>query len=291
MAKKISGSVGKGGKNKSPDTQAVQELLNAFSKKCGFKKLDTDGLIGPKTISAIAAFQKSAMGMSRADSRVDPGGKSFTTLSMGPKKAEAEAKKAEKADQGKEGGDDAKQDKKAKGKAKGGDKQADSAQNGKPQVKGATRGIDKKILAVLEAVSAHYGKPIVIETGKQKAAAIGDAKELWQKWRSDLDSGKRDPNLSRNEKLRKELDAHYSHKKFDEFLKLVAKSSKKSKGGGSDAHATGRAVDIKRNTDQKMVAALATILRREDEENVIHFDDTGKSVPKTITEAMKRKWK
>ena len=82
MAKKISGSVGKGGKNNSEDTRIVQELLNAFSKKCGFKKLDTDGLVGPKTISAIATFQRKAVGMSRADSQVDPGGKSFSTLSM-----------------------------------------------------------------------------------------------------------------------------------------------------------------------------------------------------------------
>jgi len=45
MAKKISGSVGKGGKNRPEDVQLVQELLNGFTKMAGFKKLDEDGLV------------------------------------------------------------------------------------------------------------------------------------------------------------------------------------------------------------------------------------------------------
>lgn len=283
MAKKISGSVGKGGKNKSADTQVVQELLNGFAKKCGFKKLDTDGLIGPKTQAAIAAFQKSAVGMARPDSRVDPGGKSMQTLALGPKKAEAEAKKAEKAKAKKGGSAES-----GKGGAEQG--QAEGRGNGKPQVKGDVRGIDKKILGVLEAVSAHYGKPIVVESGRQSGAAAG-GERLWQEWLNSLDRGERDPQLRRDKKLRGQLDELYNQVKKREFLDLYAKKSRKAKGGGSSAHAAGKAVDIKKNTDSKVVAALSTILRREDEGDVIHFDDTGKSIPRTISEAVKKKWR
>jgi hypothetical protein len=288
MAKRISGSVGKGGKNKSEDILLVQQLLNAFSKTAGFKKLDEDGLIGPKTLSAIAAFQKSAVGMTRPDSRIDPGGESFSMLSMGPRKAEAEAKKAEKAQQAKEAkqsGGEAKPGKAGKGQ----ESEEKSGGSGKPQVKGDTRGVDKKILAVLEEVSAHYGKPIFVETGKQDETAGGE--QLWHEWANSLKRGARDPGLKRDERLRLQLDELYNEMKKDEFVELVAKNSKKSKGGGASAHTAGRAVDIKKNTDPKVIAALSTILRREDEGNVIHFDDTGKSVPRTISEAIKKKWK
>ena len=292
MAKKISASVGKGGKNKPADTQAVQELLNAFAKKCGFKQLDVDGKVGPKTNAAISSFQKKVVGMSKADGRVDAKGRSMSALAMGPKKAEAEAKKAEKqGEKGKANRATGSKGSPGKGSSAETKKKKKGAGNGKPQVKGDTRGVDKRLLAVLEAVSAHYGKPIVVETGKQASQATTDGEQLWQRWRDDLDSGKRDPILRRNEKLRKQLDALYSHKEFDKFMRLVKKNSKKSAEGASDAHASGRAVDIKRSTDAKVVAAIATILRREDEGNVIHFDDNGKSLPKTITEAMKKKWK
>ena len=289
MAKKISGSVGKGGKNKPEDTEIVQELLNGFSKKCGFKKLDVDGLVGSKTNSAIQAFQKSVVGMGRPDSRVDPGGNSFSMLVKGPKKAEAEAKKEEKAaakkEAKKEKEKEAKKEKEGSGASSGG-----SGGNGQPQVKGDIRGVDKKILGVLEAVSAHYGKPIVVKTGKQKPASTAGGEQLWQDWLSGLDRGRRDPNLKRNKRLREQLDELYNAVKKDEFMALFAKNSKKGSGGDGGPHATGHAVDIKGNTDPKVVAALATILRREDEGNVIHFDDTGKSIPRKISEAMKKKW-
>lgn len=270
MAKKISGSVGKGGKNKPEDTKIVQELLNGFAKKGGFKRLDVDGLIGPKTIAAIKAFQQNVVEMKRGDGRVDPGGQTLGALAKGPKKLEAEAKKEEKQQK----------------------KEAEAAKNeqagGKPQVKGDVRGVDRRLLGVLEAVSAHYGKPIVVEAGKQSAAG---GEQLWQEWTNSLDRGRRDPSLRRDDKLREELDGLYSDLKKKDFLKLASKKLAKSKGSEAGAHAAGRAVDIKRNTDAKVVAALATVLRKQDEGNVIHFDDAGKSLPKTISEAMKKKWK
>jgi hypothetical protein len=38
-------------------------------------------------------------------------------------------------------------------------------------------------------------------------------------------------------------------------------------------------------------AALSSILRFEDEGDVLHFDDVGKNVPSKITDDMKKKWK
>ena len=141
---------------------------------------------------------------------------------------------------------------------------------------------------MLEAVSAHYGKPIVVEAGKQSTSG---AEDLWREWTNSLDRGRRDPTLRRDDKLRQELDTLYSDLNKKEFMKLVGKKMSKTQGSEASAHAAGRAVDIKRNTDSKIVAALATVLRKQDEGNVIHFDDAGKSLPKTISEAMKKKWK
>ena len=276
MAKKISSSVGKGGKNKPEDTKVVQELLNDFAKMCGFKKLDVDGLVGPKTITAIVEFQKVAVGMAKPDSRIDSSGPSFSTLSKGPKKAEAEIKKAEDSEKKKEQA----KDKSAKTEEK---------PSSKPQVKGNLRGVDKRILGVLEAVSAHFGKPIYVESGKQDAGST-DGNYLWQNWLSKLDRGKRDPYLRSDNRLREDLDRLYNDIKRDEFLKVLSKRNG-ANSKTSSAHAAGRAVDIKRNTDSKVLAALSLVLRREDEGDVVHFDDVGKNIPKTITDDMKKKWK
>lgn len=74
-AKSISASVGQGGKNEKEDVRTVQILLNAQGASIG-----TDGLIGPKTIRAIIDFQRSKVGLSSPDGRIDPGGRSWTTL-------------------------------------------------------------------------------------------------------------------------------------------------------------------------------------------------------------------
>jgi hypothetical protein len=280
MAQKISSSVGKGGKNKPEDVQIVQELLNDFTKMCGFKKLDVDGQIGSKTISAIAEFQKTAVGMSKPDSRIDPNGPSFSTLTKGPKKAEAEVKKAEEAEKEKKEKAEAKKAKAEEDKQK---------EDSKPQVKGETRGVDKKILAVLEAVSAHYGKTIVIECGKKEVGNL-DPTKLWQKWLSELDRGRKFDAINRNNKLRKELDELYNDGQEEKFVKLYHEKAHANSKTES-AHASGHAVDLKRNTDSKMLAALSSILRYEDEGDVIHFDDVGKNVPSKITDDMKKKWK
>jgi len=75
---KISGSVGKGGKNKAADVETVQRLLNHNGAS---PALDPDGDCGKLTIGAIEAFQKSKLGWK--DGRVDPGGKTWAALTGG----------------------------------------------------------------------------------------------------------------------------------------------------------------------------------------------------------------
>ena len=94
--KKISKTVGKGGKNDKDDAGVVQELLNNFAQMAGFAKLKVDNDVGKKTIAAITAFQTKVMGV-KADGRVDPGKDTIKALNAKPAalKKEAEAKKKE----------------------------------------------------------------------------------------------------------------------------------------------------------------------------------------------------
>jgi peptidoglycan hydrolase-like protein with peptidoglycan-binding domain len=74
----LSGSVGRGGKNKPADVLAVQQALNRRANA----GLVADGASGPKTIAAIEAFQKS-VGQAKPDGRVDPGGATARALEGG----------------------------------------------------------------------------------------------------------------------------------------------------------------------------------------------------------------
>jgi peptidoglycan hydrolase-like protein with peptidoglycan-binding domain len=71
----LSASVGRGGKNKPEDVQAVQAALN---KRAG-AGLEVDGKVGPKTIAAIIAFQKKS-GLPTADGLVEPGKRTEAAL-------------------------------------------------------------------------------------------------------------------------------------------------------------------------------------------------------------------
>jgi hypothetical protein len=80
MPKSISGSVGKGGKNRFEDVLTIQYLLNCVPSSRGGpdKELVLDGLCGNLTNAAISKFQLAALGF--ADGRVDPGGQTIQTL-------------------------------------------------------------------------------------------------------------------------------------------------------------------------------------------------------------------
>lgn len=77
----ISDSVGKDGVNRSQDVSTVQKLINQNIKSIApMPPLKPDGKSGPKTISAIEAFQRKVVRMRMPDGRVDPRGKTISKL-------------------------------------------------------------------------------------------------------------------------------------------------------------------------------------------------------------------
>jgi peptidoglycan hydrolase-like protein with peptidoglycan-binding domain len=76
----IRASVGRGGSNRFEDVRLVQELLNKHVHP-PMQPLTVDGIVGPKTIAAIEAFQKRVLSMSPPDGRVDPDGRTLIALS------------------------------------------------------------------------------------------------------------------------------------------------------------------------------------------------------------------
>lgn len=76
----LRGSVGRGGQNAPGDVRAVQAALG----------ITVDGQCGPRTIEAIEAHQVKAMGLTRPDGRVDPGGATERSLAGGGGTAKGE---------------------------------------------------------------------------------------------------------------------------------------------------------------------------------------------------------
>jgi hypothetical protein len=74
----LSGSVGNGGTNRSPDVRIVQVVLNEWRAQNGFRPIAVDGMSGPETISAISAFQDKVTKI--VDGRIDPNGPSWRAL-------------------------------------------------------------------------------------------------------------------------------------------------------------------------------------------------------------------
>src|SRR5262245_13046228 len=72
--------VGRGGANRASDARALQIALNAVPAGLGGagESLALDGLVGPLTIGAIAAFQEQWMTVK--DARCDPGGPTLALL-------------------------------------------------------------------------------------------------------------------------------------------------------------------------------------------------------------------
>ncbi|HSW08390.1 papain-like cysteine protease family protein [Aquabacterium sp.] len=83
MDQVISGSVGTGGANRAADVSKVQALLNGVPVGWGgpTPPLAVDGLIGPKTLTAIQQFQTVQLGtLFTPDARVDPRGRTLGRL-------------------------------------------------------------------------------------------------------------------------------------------------------------------------------------------------------------------
>ncbi len=77
----ISQSVGLLAINQQADVRVVQGLLNQFAGKLTSVPLKVDGQAGARTVAAIKLFQLKVAGMSIADGRVEPGGRTWKTLS------------------------------------------------------------------------------------------------------------------------------------------------------------------------------------------------------------------
>jgi peptidoglycan hydrolase-like protein with peptidoglycan-binding domain len=77
--KSIVASVGDGGLNRTDDVRLVQELLNHHSQPPQ-RPLVVDGVMSPRTIAAIAAFQRRVLNMHRPDGRIQPGDRTMVAL-------------------------------------------------------------------------------------------------------------------------------------------------------------------------------------------------------------------
>ncbi len=76
----ITGSVGRGGINKSSDVKLVQFLLNRYKIPGVTAPLKVDGIVGNKTYFRIEDFQKKILMMAQPDGRVDVNGRTFKKL-------------------------------------------------------------------------------------------------------------------------------------------------------------------------------------------------------------------
>jgi murein DD-endopeptidase MepM/ murein hydrolase activator NlpD len=84
----ISASVGLAGVNVATDARTVQSLLNQNrSRVAGAREIAVDGIVGPKTIGAINAFQVEVLHWREPDSLVAPNGKTLKALDGGTQPA------------------------------------------------------------------------------------------------------------------------------------------------------------------------------------------------------------
>ena len=75
----IVASVGHGGLNRTDDVRLVQELLNRHIQPLQ-RPLVVDGIMSPRTIAAIEAFQRHVLDMRRPDGRIQPGDPTMVAL-------------------------------------------------------------------------------------------------------------------------------------------------------------------------------------------------------------------
>jgi len=77
--KTIVASVGHGGLNRTDDVRLVQELLNRHMQPAQ-RPLVIDGIMSPRTIAAIEAFQRRVLNIRRPDGRIQPGDATMVAL-------------------------------------------------------------------------------------------------------------------------------------------------------------------------------------------------------------------
>ena len=77
--KTIVASVGHGGLNRTDDVRRVQELLNRHMQPPQ-RPLVVDGVMSPRTIAAIEAFQRRVLNIHRPDGRIQPDDSTMVAL-------------------------------------------------------------------------------------------------------------------------------------------------------------------------------------------------------------------
>ena len=75
----IVASVGRGGLNRTDDVRLVQKLLNRYLQPAQ-RPLVVDGVMSPRTIAAIEAFQRRVVTMHRPEGRIAPGDRTMAAL-------------------------------------------------------------------------------------------------------------------------------------------------------------------------------------------------------------------
>ncbi len=81
---KLTGSVGKAGRNLADDVKIVQGLLNQnLARIPPLKACQVSGTCDAQTLALIDAFQRRVVGMAVPDGRIDPGGGTFAALAGG----------------------------------------------------------------------------------------------------------------------------------------------------------------------------------------------------------------
>lgn len=166
----------------------------------------------------------------------------------------------------------ARAEREAAAKAAGAPQDPPPAPEGQGVVTGKASGVNRKILSVLRAVSAHYNEPIRIQSGKRDPKATATA--IFMNWNGHLRQGKALPYFRKTEKLRSKLDALKQEKNrsgFEEHLLNKADVDLLS------PHMVGDAVDLPSDTPDHIIEALATCLNYKSEKNtegkrVHHFD-------------------
>jgi len=157
------------------------------------------------------------------------------------------------------------------------------------RVTGKLSGIDRKILNILNEVSAFYDMPIAVISGTRTKQAQANA--MYTNWQSHLRNGKDNAYLAKNEKLRQQLDALKQEKDKAGFVALL---TKKADWPTLTRHLHGTEVDLAASADPNIVAAIATCLNhrsgRNSEGTRCHHFDLSKTVW-PITDSLRAKWK
>lgn len=156
-------------------------------------------------------------------------------------------------------------------------------------VTGKTSGVNRKILRILNAVSAHFDTPLTVISGKRDPKAQATA--MFMGWQRHLRQGKAYAHLRSNDKLRLKLDDLKQGKDRQGFVDHVLAKLDLTK---ITPHMTGDAVDLPHTTPPEIIEALATVLHHEPEKNTegtrCHHFDTRKALW-PIPLAARERWK